>query len=62
MVAVRADAVAFGDVADGGGEEVRVLTGGQVAAGKGQDPGLGHALAGGLDLPVLIGVSSLPPM
>jgi len=27
-----------------------------VAAGKGQDLGLGHALAGGLDLPVLVGV------
>ena len=51
-----AHAVAFGDVADGCGAEVRVLAGGQVAAGKGQDLGLGHALAGGLDLPVLVGV------
>jgi hypothetical protein len=51
-----ADAVAIGDVADGGGEEVRVLAGGEVAAGEGQDLGLGHALAGGRDLPVLVGV------
>src|ERR1700732_3506509 len=51
-----AHAGACGDVADGGGEEVRVLAGGQVTAGEGQDLGLGHALAGGLDLPVLIGV------
>ena len=51
-----ADAVAGRDVADRRGEEVRVLAGGQVAAGEGQDLGLGHALAGGRDLPVLIGV------
>src|SRR5260370_15888352 len=51
-----AHAVAFGDAADGCGEEVGVLAGGQVAAGEGQDLGLGHALAGGRDLPVLVGV------
>src|SRR5580704_6013589 len=51
-----ADAVAFGDLADGCGEEVWVLAGGQVSAGKGQDRGLRHALANGLDLPVLVGV------
>ena len=33
-----------------------MLAGGQVAAGEGQDFGPGHALAGGLDLPVLVGV------
>src|SRR5258708_9830366 len=49
-------AVAGRDVADRCGEEVRVLAGGQVAAGEGQDLGLGHALAGGRDLPVLVGV------
>jgi hypothetical protein len=48
--------VAGRDVADRRGEEVRVLTGGQVAAGEGQDLGLRHALAGGRDLPVLVGV------
>ena len=51
-----ADAVALGNVADGGGEEAGVFAGGQVAAGEGQDLGLGHALAGGRDLPVLVGV------
>src|SRR5260221_12931382 len=49
-------AVAGRDVADRCGEEVRVLAGGEVAAGEGQDRGLGHALAGGRDLPVLVGV------
>jgi hypothetical protein len=42
--------------ADGCGEEAGVLAGGQVTAGEGQDLGLGHALAGGFDLPVLVGV------
>src|SRR5260221_993570 len=49
-------AVAGRDVADRCGEEVRVLAGGEGAAGEGQDLGLGHALAGGRDLPVLVGV------
>jgi len=44
------------DVANRGGQQVRVLTGSQVTAGEGQDFGLGHALAGGRDLPVLVGV------
>src|SRR6516164_5170943 len=51
-----AHAVPVGDVADRRGEQVRVLAGGQVAAGEGQDLGPGHAPAGGGDLPVLIGV------
>jgi hypothetical protein len=42
------------DVADRRGEEVRVLPGGQVTAGEGQDLGTGHSLAGGRDLPVLV--------
>jgi hypothetical protein len=38
--------VARRDVADRRGKEVRVLAGGQVAAGEGQDLGTAHALAG----------------
>jgi hypothetical protein len=44
------------DVADRHGEEVRVLAGGQVAAGEGQDFGLRHALTSRLYLPVLVGI------
>src|SRR5215471_19036029 len=51
-----AHAVAGRDVADRRGEEVRVLAGGQVAAGEDEDLGVGHALSGGRDLPVLVGV------
>jgi hypothetical protein len=54
--AVGAYAVACGDVVDLGGEEVRVLAGGQVAAGEGQDFYLGCALACGRYLAVFIGI------
>src|ERR1700704_2516682 len=49
-------AVADRDVADGRGEEVGVLAGGQVTAGEGEDFGLRHPLTSGRNLPVLIGV------
>src|ERR1700733_11819502 len=44
------------DVVDRRGEEVRVFPGGQVTAGEDQDLGAGHSLAGGRDLPMLVGV------
>ncbi len=49
------DAMASRDVADRRSEQVRVLARGQVTTRKGQDFGLGHALTGGTDLPVLVG-------
>src|SRR5262249_12811024 len=49
-------AVADRDLTNRRCELVRGLAGSQVAAGKGQDPGVGHAFAGGLDLLVLIWV------
>src|SRR5579859_1807681 len=48
------DAVTGRDVADRRGKQVRVLTGGQVTAGEGQDLGAGNAFASGGDLPVLV--------
>jgi hypothetical protein len=48
--------VAIGDVADRCGEEVRVLDRGEVASGEGHDFGPRHTLAGGRDLPVLVGI------
>ena len=46
--------MAMGDVADRRGEEVRMFGGGKVAAWKLEDLGSGHALAGRLDLAVLV--------
>ncbi|MDT7553868.1 MAG: hypothetical protein QOI16_2404 [Pseudonocardiales bacterium] len=51
-----AHAVAGGEVVDGRGEQVRVLAGGQVPAGEGQDLVFRHTSAGGRDLPVFVGV------